>query len=117
MKNKKKYDVVILDTFISLRSIPENLSTLEYFVNVKKSVKEGGWVLINIIADTSFNERFTRGIHNTINKSFNYCKAIPLSVHNAYSNIVYQCRVTNDGKLIYTDDVNLSNSDYGSIGL
>lgn len=117
LKNKKKYDVVILDTFTSLRSIPENLSTLEYFVNVKSSVKDGGWVLINIIADTSFNERFTRGIHNTINKSFDYCMAIPLTFYNTYSNIVYQCKVTNDEKVIYTDDVNLSNSDFGSMGI
>lgn len=108
----QKYDVVILDAFVSKKSIPEHLATKEFLKSTKEVISENGWFVMNSIQDTQFNEQYTRNMYKTIQNVFDFCYHYPLNLENELSNTIYICKKTNSTYQIYVDDLNNSNSDY-----
>jgi len=112
LKNKKPYDVIFLDAYTGMASIPEHLSTTEFFKLVKNNLKEDGLLIINSIADFNFSSKFSRAFKESVSQSFPYCYIMPESFQLEYStNIIYIC--LNQEKLLpYVDNLNNSGQDF-----
>ena len=69
-KAKKKYDLILLDTFLGDLTIPEHLVTREFFAQVKAHVKENGIVIANFGVSPNFLTPFSRHLDNTFRTAF-----------------------------------------------
>jgi len=111
-ENTIKYDAVVSDAYSSSKSIPESLTTIEYFSKLKETVKENGWVIFNIIQSPDFADEYSRNIKSTIDSVFPYCFTKVTDASNEITNVIYFCNARKEERKIYTDDLNNSNSDY-----
>lgn len=116
-RNERKFDVVFLDAYSDSKSIPKNLSTIEFFNEVRKDIKDDGWFVANIISDVSFSENYSRNIYRTINAVFPFCTVYVKDKFADYSNIIYACKNSINVGEIYIDDKNRSNRDFNSMKL
>lgn len=104
-RTDKTFDAVIVDLYSNKTTIPWHLLTDEFIKSVKKSTKENGYVILNIISDASFKDNYSRNIHNTINNNFDYCHSMPKTFKDR-TNIVYLCKnIKEDEKTIYIDNI------------
>lgn len=71
-ESTKKYDFIVLDTYSSRNIIPLDLVTAEYFYRVKENLKEGGIVVMNIVASPNFCTDFSMNIDNTLRQVFKH---------------------------------------------
>lgn len=69
-ENEEKYDLVVLDAYSFLTTIPQDLITKEFFERVKSRVNEQGIVLMNIISSPSLTNDFSRHINSTLRVVF-----------------------------------------------
>lgn len=113
----KKYDAIILDAYSNAKSIPENLSTIEFFYEVKKDLKIGGWFIVNVISDVDFDEDYGRNINRTINKAFPMCRSEVVGSGSYYANIIYTCRNLEEVGDVYIDNKNKSNIEFNDMGV
>ena len=66
---KKKYDIVIFDTFLS-ESVPEHLLTLEGFADAKKCLKPNGMIMSNFYGFTDGKSgKAARSVYKTLLQS------------------------------------------------
>lgn len=109
----KKYDVIVLDVFSNITSIPAHLLTTQFMLQMKQHLKENGYVLINIIANPLFSDPYSQRIDNTIRSGFGSCMAIPVQYHPGTTNIVYVCsnKAQMNDHVVYTDNLNNSTTD------
>jgi hypothetical protein len=68
--NKARYDIVLIDTYTNVVSIPMETITREFLLDVKKLLKPGGIVIANIISDPTFADRFSVRYYNTFASVF-----------------------------------------------
>lgn len=68
LKSLGKYDVIMVDTYRDI-TIPFELSTVEFFREVKTHLNDGGVVVMNMNMRGEINEHLT----DTINSVFEYC--------------------------------------------
>ena len=112
IKNEKKYDLIFLDAYTGMASIPEHLSTTEFFQLVKNNLKEDGILLINSIADFSFESKFSRAFIESVSQSFPYCYIMPENFRtDTGTNIIYLC-YNKERVKPYTDNLNNSGKDF-----
>lgn len=75
--NKKLYDAILNDAFAG-DNPAKTLTTLENIKNIKKSLRENGLYLTNIISSLEWNKsKFLRAEVNTLKKVFNNVYIIP----------------------------------------
>lgn len=65
-----RYDLIVIDTFTNVTSIPMETTTREFLVDVKKLLKPGGIVAANIISSPDFNDAFSIRYDNTFASVF-----------------------------------------------
>jgi spermidine synthase len=71
LKNTDKYyDLIILDVYSNSYQVPADLITVEFMQRIKSRLKPGGIVVMNIIADPAFNDKFSRNFDNTLRAVF-----------------------------------------------
>lgn len=70
INDKNKYDVIILDIYSALYSIPINFVTVDFLEMIKKHLAESGIVIANIVTAPTFNNKFSRRIDNSIRQVF-----------------------------------------------
>ena len=117
----KKYDVIVLDAYSSKSVIPPHLVTAEFYSLVKSRIKDGGWLLVNMILDPQYRDNFSQRMDNTLRSVYPHCYTEYVrNVNgskpnlNRLSNILYICPVGSkqvSSTNIYTDDKNLSSLD------
>ena len=73
LNNKKKYDLIIVDVYSAVKSIPMNFVTADFFFNVKKSLKSDGIMIANIITSPAFRTNYSKRIDNTLHYVFPNC--------------------------------------------
>lgn len=112
---KETYDVVLLDAFLSEKSIPEHLSTREYFLSVKKIIKDSGLFVVNVIGRVDFNDTYTQNTYKTITSVFPYCYVVSNDYGQKIANTQFICQNIEDKGKIYTDNKNNSNSDFNNL--
>ena len=119
-KNEKKYDAILNDAF-SGTTPARSLTTIENIENIKKSLKEGGLYLNNIIGTIEGdNSRFIKAEVNTMNKVFNNVYVIPVDTEEKYiiqnfmvvatdkeidlkDEVLLDLNISND-EIVFTDD-------------
>lgn len=69
-QNSKKYDIILLDAYYGDLTIPEQLVTQEFFLQVKGALADDGIVAANFIAASNFTNAFSQRIHNTFTSVF-----------------------------------------------
>jgi len=68
--HKKKYDIVIIDVFTNVVSIPMECTTREFLSSVKALLKDKSVVIANVISSPNFFDKFTVRYHNTFASVF-----------------------------------------------
>jgi hypothetical protein len=106
------YDVIFIDVFTNVISIPFEATTHEFLLAVKKRLRSGGVVAVNIISKPTFADRFTVRYNNTFRSVFPVFDRYVVGGFNAFSdtntdsNTLYFYYDTPFAKdsTIYTDD-------------
>ena len=113
---KTHYDVIVVDAFTNRMTIPAELITREFFMEVRARLKPGGIMAANIIAPPSFATAYSRTIDATLRSVFPYIsRQIVLSGTMNYdtdnANLLYtyihpQTPLPAEGPRPYTDTLN-----------
>lgn len=111
----KKYDVVIVDAFSSDKSIPEHLSTVDFFRKTKEKIVDNGLLVVNVIGRRDMSDSYTQNTYKTITAVFPYCFIQSSAYKSKVTNIQFICNNVKDIGKIYNDDRNNSNSDFGNL--
>lgn len=110
----KKFDMVVIDAYTNVISIPMECITQEFLVDIKKIMKPNSVVIANVISSPSFNDRFTQRYHNTFASVFPQFTRQVIDGFNGWaqakrmSNVLYIAyqHPEMDEQTIYTDDHN-----------
>lgn len=107
------YDLIVMDLFRDALSVPESLSTREFYEEVKRHLKPGGVVVGNFTASANFSDAYSRNLDATLRavfpalnrqiiKNFDAWKR-----ENDWNNIIYSYVHHDAGDaVVYTDDKN-----------
>lgn len=121
----RKYDLILIDIFTMVRSIPAEAVTREFLLQVKDRLKKGGVVVANVITTPSFDDAFAVRYYNTfasvfprfnrvvLEKSMARHRDAAAQPYNRQANVlhVYVDHDLAEDKTIYTDDKNTSSLD------
>ena len=72
LNDKNMYDLIVVDVFSSLRSIPLNFVTADFFEMVKNHLKPKGIMIANIITSPNFSNKFSQRLDNTLRYVFKH---------------------------------------------
>ncbi len=110
---KSLFDVIVIDTYKHLNSIPSYLVTNDFFKEVKSHIRINGFAIFNIIASPFLEDKFSKTVDNTIRHNFKNCLQIPTSINHQLSNLVYFCKKSKWEMVnnIYSDDLNQATLD------
>ena len=111
----KQYDVIMVDAFSSDKSIPEHLSSVEFFNKMKEKIVDKGLLVVNVIGRRDMSDSYTQNTYKTITSVFPYCFIQSSAYSSAVTNIQFICNNVKDIGKIYNDDRNNSNSDFGKV--
>lgn len=111
----KQYDVIMLDAFSSDKSIPEHLSSIEFFNKMKEKIVDKGMLVVNVIGRRDMSDTYTQNTYKTITAVFPYCFVQSSAYSTAVTNIQFICNNVKDIGKIYNDNRNNSNSDFGNL--
>lgn len=94
LRTKEKFDLIVVDVYAAVQSIPLNFTTVDFFELVQKHLKPAGIMVANIITAPNFSTAFSRRIDNTLRFVFRqYLDRHVLQDFKAYgqtlTNVVY----------------------------
>lgn len=112
-QKQPQFDVIISDTYKSY-DIPSSLLTVEYFSQLKKRLRVGGYAIFNLIIDPFYNDLYSQRIDNTVSAVFKHCLKQPIN-YQQVANVIYVCKSDNDNTDIYSDDLNAATLDQFSL--
>lgn len=110
----QKYDLIIVDLYTNVVSLPMESVTREFLLDVKKLLKDDGIVLANVISSPAYDDKFTVRYNNTFASVFpTYSRQIigkfnPWTEQTNDVNILYMyfnSPLVGDST-VYTDDRN-----------
>lgn len=108
LKDERMYDLIVVDVYSAINSIPENFITADFFELVKKHLNKNGIMVANIITSATFNNELSRRIDNTLR--FVFPQYLTRQVINDYNkvmaNILYIYYNLEPDNTIYTIDKN-----------
>lgn len=106
IKNKTKYDVIVVDVYSNKTSIPASFVTDDFYASTKKSLKKDGVLLVNTISKPLFKDDYSKHLNNSILNNY-HCMVSPIHDNlNEYQNILYACSPKDtNGDTIYTDNL------------
>lgn len=125
LNDTKKYDLIVIDVFTMVRSIPAEAVTREFLAQVKERLKKGGVVVANVITTPSFEDAFSVRYYNTfasvfprfsrvvLEKTRKRCQdELPQSFREIANVLhIYVNHEHEDDQSIYTDDKNTPSLD------
>jgi predicted membrane-bound spermidine synthase len=114
--NQDKYDLIFLDAYTGIKSMPEHMITYEFFQKIKLSLNPNGILLANFVASPHFHDTFSQRLDATFVKAFpHFGRQILAKNYNPWTesegditNIIYSYRLKNDDMSIYTNNKNSS---------
>lgn len=117
---QEKYDLVFIDLYSNLFSIPMESITREFLQKVKLVLKPGGVVIANIISDASYSNRFTVRYYNTFASVFPMFDRHVIGEYNGWGGnknnnntlYIYYNSPGVDDRTVYTDDKNTHSFDH-----
>lgn len=110
-QNTQKYDVIILDAYSNITTIPADLITEEFFADIKKSLAPNGIMVMNAVTEPNFKSKFSRKLHHTMQNIFPYLNRQVIgpyhaSTYDGLANVIYSFINYPETNAIYTDDLN-----------
>lgn len=113
IKDKNKYDLIILDAYQGDLTIPENLVTQDFFKMVKEHLAPNARLVCNFIVNPSFGSAFSRNLDTTFRSVFPFVSRHVIGQYNGWSNdnirntmYVYANVPGEDDVSIYTNNKN-----------
>lgn len=113
-REKSTYDIIFIDVFTNVISIPFETTTKEFLEDAKARLNKGGIVLANIISSPNFSDKFTVRYYNTFRSVFPVFDRHVIGEFNSfdgnepYTNTLYfyyDTEFANDDT-VYTDNKN-----------
>lgn len=89
-KNRKKYDLVLIDAY-SDHKIPDEILSKKFAKLALKSLSQDGLVVANVISDVSESSTISQ-LHKSYKKYFTYAKVFPTGTDRTYfypHNLIY----------------------------
>jgi len=118
--DKELYDLIVVDVFTMVRSIPSEAITKEFLQQVKARLKKGGTVVSNVIAMPSFNDAFSVRYYNTFASVFPRFNRTVLDNaagqrYDQRANVlhIFVDHEDKEDATVYTDDKNAASLDVG----
>lgn len=107
IKNKERFDIIIVDVYSNKNSIPSSFVTADFYSKLTATMSNEGILIVNTISKPLFRDDYSRKLNHSILESFD-CQVSP--IHNNLienQNIIYACSAkgTTDTKSIYTDNL------------
>lgn len=110
----ERYDLIIVDTYTNIMSVPMETTSREFLLDVKKCLKSEGIVAVNMIADMTLRDRFALRYNNTFASVFpGYTRHListpePWAKQVINGNVLYLYfnNAGSDDRTVYTDDKN-----------
>ncbi len=84
-RDQQKYDVILVDVFTNVISIPFETTTREFLLQVKARLNPRGVVVVNVISKPNYTDRFTVRYHNTFRSVFPVFSRQVIGDFNAFS--------------------------------
>lgn len=104
--SNKRYDAIILDAYSGLSDVPVHLLTVEFFKQLKTVLTPGGTVMVNMLVDPLFRDRYSLGFKNTLDASFGNCNYVTPNVIAGLSTVVTLCNDPVVDEKPFRDDLN-----------
>lgn len=99
----KRWDMVFIDVYSNLATIPWHLATLEFYRMVPQVLKKDGLVVINVVGDPRFRDSYTKNIDQTIRKALGRC-VTSIDSYASQTNIIYLCNpISQEDEEFYSD--------------
>ncbi len=113
-QNYTMYDLIVLDLFTSVLSIPQEGITQDFLLDVKAHLNKGGIVASNVVARPDYRNKFSVRYYNTFASVFPHpsrqiigdFKAWTPDFNNINNLFIYFDRPYINDQGIYTDDLN-----------
>lgn len=110
-QNTTLYDVIILDAYTNVITIPPQLITQEFFAQIKAALKQNGVFVMNTATYANFSDVFSRKLHQTLTTAFPYLNRqvlgnIQVAKEDSLANVIYSSINIPVAEGIYTDDKN-----------
>ncbi len=120
LNDQNAYDLIIIDVYSAVQSIPLNFTTTNFFKLVKAHLKPDGIMVANIITSPSFKNAFSKRIDNTLREALgNTLQRTIIQPYSPYSdelkNVEYIYYNIPEDRAVYTLDKNTSFYDQNSI--
>lgn len=118
-----KYDIIIIDTFTHINSVPMETTTKEFLQACKSLVKPGGILIVNQIMSPDFRDLFSVRYHNTFASVFPTFTRQVINNYNPWDNTekgnskvgnvlyIYYDRPFNQDNGLYEDNLNTYSMD------
>ncbi len=106
LKNKKPYDMIVVDAFSHTNAIPMHLTTQAFFKLVRTNLTDQGIAVYNMIIDPWLKTAYAQNIDNTLRSVYEHCLNTPITFKNQPTNNVYACTKVERSRNIYTDNYN-----------
>jgi predicted membrane-bound spermidine synthase len=112
-QNKQRYDLIVLDAFTNIASLPAQLVTKEFFEAVKARLNPGGIVVFNVIVSPNFVDAFSQRLDMTFRAVFPFANREVLGAYNGWNtkgkqldNVIYSFFDRSIEPRIYSDNRN-----------
>ncbi len=120
LNDTKQYDLIVVDVYSALQSIPMNFTTLNFFKLVKAHLKQGGIMIANIITSPNFKNAFSKRIDNTLREALgSTLQRTIIQPYNPYAdelkNVEYIYYNLPQDDVVYTLNKNTSFYDQNSL--
>lgn len=117
-----QYDLILVDTYTHIVSVPMETTTREFLLEVKQHLHTNGIVVVNQIMSPDFHDRFGVRYNNTFASVFPvYTRQVlgdfnPWATKENILNVlyIYYNRPHINDKMVYTDDRNTYSLDYNN---
>ena len=111
-RNVEKYDLIFVDAYSNKWSIPPDLITKEFFVQVKNGLRENGIAAFNVVTSANFQDRYSVKLDNTFRIVFDRTNRHAGRDYDGFlknggkQNVIYSYFKQKPDSEIYTDNKN-----------
>lgn len=95
-QDKHRYDLIVLDAYSNIASLPAQLVTKEFFASVKQHLNPGGIVVFNAIVSPNFADVFSARVDMTFRSIFPFTNREVIGAYDGwviqghkYNNVMY----------------------------
>ncbi len=110
--NVEKYDLIFVDAYSNKWSIPPDLITKEFFLQVRNGLRENGIAVFNVVTSANFQDRFSVKLDNTFRIVFDRMNRHAIGDYDGFlknggkPNVIYSYFKQKPDSEIYTDNKN-----------